>query len=155
MLNRLNPALETIQCSRRFSPEDLLAKSWDTLTEADFRTLADAGWQNASYVKKYRTEALQSTVHYFMRFRIPDSSLEHMLNGILTDPVCGRILRIKGSFQSDDGSWHKLNAVNGKTEIAPVPEGQAVIIVIGEHLSLDAIDRHFRAVNLADGYVCI
>lgn len=155
VLSRLNPALETIQCSRRFSPEDLLAQNWDTLTDDDFRMLSDAGWQNASYVKKYRTEALQSTVHYFMRFRIPDSSLDHMLTGILTDPACGEIHRIKGSFQSDDGNWYKLNAVNGKTEIAPVPEGQAVLIVIGEHLSLDAVDRHIRTVNLADGYVCI
>ena len=155
VLDRLNPALEAIQCSRSFSAEQLFAKSWDTLTDADYQMLRDAGWQHASYVKKYRTEALQSTVHYFMRFRIPDNRLEQLLNDLLTDPACGRILRIKGSFQADDGSWHKLNAVNGKTEIAPVPEGQAVLIVIGEALSLSALDSHIRSVNLADDYVCI
>ena len=45
--------------------------------------------------------------------------------------------------------------VNGNTEIAPVPEGQAVLIVIGEHLSLPAIDAHIKSVNTADDYVCI
>lgn len=155
VLERLNPALAAIQCSRRFSREHLLAKDWDTFTDDDFRQLTEAGWQNASYVKKYRTEALQNTVHYFMRFRIPDEKLKPLLNAILSDPACGEIHRIKGSFQSDDGSWMKLNAVNGKTEIAPVPEGQPVLIVIGEHLSLDAIDWHIRSVNLADDYVCI
>ena len=155
MLERLEPALKTIQCSRRFSPDQIMAQNWDEMTAADYEALTKAGWQNASYIKQFRTEALQSTVHYFMRFRIPDSSLHAMLTALLADPACGKILRIKGSFQSDDGSWHKLNAVNGETEIAPVPEGQPVLIVIGEHLSLDAIDRHIREVNLDDSYVCI
>lgn len=155
VLGKLNPALEAIKCSRRFSPEQILTKKWDLLTEEDFRALGEAGWQHASYVKKYRTEALQSTVHYFMRFRIPDDRLMPMLNDILSDPECGQIHRIKGSYQSDDGSWHKLNIVNGETETASVPEGQAVLIVIGEQLSLPAIDMHIREANTGDDYVSI
>ena len=155
VLGKLNPALAAIRCSRRFSPDQVLAKSWALLTDDDFCMLTEAGWQHASYVKKYRTEALQSTVHYFMRFRIPDEKLMPVIGSILSDPACGRILRIKGSYQADDGTWHKLNAVNGETETAPVPEGQAVLIIIGEHLSLDAIDRHIREANTADDYVCI
>ncbi len=155
VLGKLNPALEAIQCNRRFTAADVLAKNWDALTPQDYLDLSESGYQNASYVKKFRTEALQSTVHYFMRFRIPDSDLEPVLQTVLRDPACGQIHRIKGSFQSDDGSWHKLNMVNGNTEIAPVPEGQAVLIVIGEHLSLPAIDAHIKSVNTADDYVCI
>ena len=155
LLNKLNPALETIRCSRSFSPAQILAKNWDSLTDSDFQMLSEAGWQHASYVKRYRTEALQSTVHYFMRFRIPDAEMLPVIRRILSDPSCGQIHRIKGSFQSDDGAWHKLNAVNRETETAPVPAGQAVLIVIGEQLSLEAIDRYLRAVNTADDYVCI
>ena len=155
VLNRLKPALTAIQCSRSFSPEQITAIPLEKMTPDDFRALTEAGWQHASYVKKYRTEALQSTVHYFMRFRIPEAALKPLLETLLADPECGEIQRIKGSFQSDDGSWHKLNAVNGEIEIAEVPEGQAVLIIIGEHLSLEAIDSHIRAVNTSADYVCI
>ena len=90
-----------------------------------------------------------------MRFQIPDDKISQMVREILQDPECGLVQRIKGSFRSEDGSWHKLNSVNGNLEIAPVPEGQAVLIVIGEYLTLSAIDAHIRAYNTADDYVCI
>ena len=151
----LNAALEKIRCCRRFSESDILARNWDTLTPADYEALSSAGYRNENYVKQFRTEALQSTVHYFMRFQIPDGKIRLMITEILQDPECGQVQRIKGSFCAEDGSWHKLNSVNGELEIAPVPEGQAVLIVIGEHLSLPAIDAHIRAYNIADDYVCI
>ncbi|MCR4761031.1 MAG: GTPase (G3E family) [Oscillospiraceae bacterium] len=152
---RLNAALEKIRCNRRFTETDLLVKNWDALTSSDFEALSAAGYRNENYVKQFRTEALQSTVHYFMRFRIPDGKIGGMVREILQDPECGEVQRIKGSFCAEDGTWYKLNSVNGNLEIAPVPEGQAVLIFIGEHLSLPAIDAHIRAYNTADDYVCI
>ena len=49
----LNQAMVEVQCKRRFSyPDDVLAKPWAQLEEADFQMLEAAGYQHVSFLKK-------------------------------------------------------------------------------------------------------
>lgn len=154
VLAQLNAALEDIRCDRRFSADDLLTRDWDTLTDADFAALASAGFRNASFIKKYHTDMLQSGVHYFMHLRLPEAEIESVIRDIFEDAACGRIYRIKGSLPRENG-WLKLNATAEHVEIAPVAEAQAVLIVIGEQLDRTAIDKHLKAKNTDSEYVSI
>lgn len=154
VLEQLNTALGDIRCDRRFSAEDMLISDWDTLTDADFAALSASGYRNASFIKKFHTDMLQSSVHYFMHIRLPEEEIEAVIRGIFEDAACGRIYRIKGSLPRENG-WLKLNATAETVEIAPAAEAQAVLIVIGEQLDRAAIDNHLKAKNTDAEYVSI
>lgn len=155
MLNRLNQALAAIRCDRQFTAGDVFCRNWDSLTDADFDTLISAGYRNASYVKKYAPDTLRSSVHYFMHIRLPEAEITETLQGIFQDAECGKIYRIKGSLPDENGGWLSINAMPQKTDIRPVMNAQAVIIVIGDGLSLDALNAHFRQHNTDPKFVSI
>ena len=47
-------------------------------------------------------------------------------------------------MQMEDGTWIELNATKSNIRITPVPQGQDVIIVIGEQLAQDAIESYWK-----------
>ena len=155
VLAHLNRALAAISCDRQFRPDELTAKKWSTLSDADLAECENAGYRGAKYVKQFSTEEIGSSVHYFLHIAIPEEQLEAVIGGILQDAACGHIYRIKGSLPAADGRWLKVNATPKKTEISPLPTGQAVLIVIGEEISRSDIDRHLCAVNTDPEYVSI
>lgn len=155
ILDRLNGALAVISCDRRFSPCDLLIRDWDTLTAEDFAALSEAGYRKANYVKQFRTETMQSEVHYFMHVQIPGMRIPEVIESVLGDAECGNIFRIKGALPSEDGRYLKINATPEKTEILPVAEAQSVLIVIGDHVDRARIDTYLKAYNTDPAYVSI
>ncbi len=154
-LAHLSRALTAVQCDRQFTRSDLLAKAWDTLTAEDFDALSQAGYRAASYVKQFQPETYDSAVHYFMHIRIPQAEIASVLNAILHDAGCGSIARLKGSLPAEDGSWLRINATPEKLEIEPVSDAQAVLIVIGNELCYEEIDRQLRSANTDPAYTSI
>lgn len=154
LLNHLNRALTGIQCKRQFCTKDVWARDWNALTEADYEMLQAAGYCNYSYVKQFRTETIQSEVHYFMHLAIPETEIQPLIHQIMSDPSCGKIYRIKGALPIKDG-WLKINATVEKTEISPIPDGQAVLIVIGDNVQKEKIDGHLQPLNTDEKYISI
>ena len=155
ILTHINRALSGIQCPRQFAEKDLLMKSWSDLTEDDFALLSSAGYRSERYVKQFDTDAVESEVHYFMHIGIPEESIPEVLETILNDPECGTIFRIKGALPKSDGKMLKVNAVHGKTELTPVPNGQAVLIAIGDGINFPKLDACLRKHNTNPDYVSI
>ena len=58
---------------------------------------------------------------------------------LLHDARYGHVLRIKG-FIPADGGWVELNAARDAITVQPIPNGQEVLIVIGEGLDKAAIE---------------
>ena len=133
----------------------MLIKDWDALTEQDYDALLSAGYRTSSYVKQYHAETIQSEVHYFMHVRLPEDHITSMVQTILQDPACGTIFRIKGALPTAKGGWLKVNATKEKIELAPVAEGQSVLIVIGDAVCRERIDAHLLAENTDPEYVSI
>ena len=154
ILARINRSLEDIRCDRRFTMQDIIVRDWESFTGEDYRLFRNAGYRGSSYVKKYSPEDIQSSVHYFMHISIPKERIEGLIADILGDESCGSIFRIKGAVPAD-GGWLKINADRERTEIAPVAEGQPVLIVIGDNISCEGIDRHLRPLNSDPEYVFI
>ena len=48
-------------------------------------------------------------------------------------------------FVEDDGRWYELNAAAAGLTTAPIPQGQQVLIVIGEGLDKAAIEARLKA----------
>jgi hypothetical protein len=78
-----------------------------------------------------------------MNMEFTESFLQESCVKILKDPACGKVFRIKGFQKLPDNTWIAINATHQKTEIHPIPNGQAILIVIGEGLHPEAIESYW------------
>ena len=141
-LAHLNRALEACHCARRFAADtDALCKPWDALTDADMQRLDSCGHCQASYVKLHFDEHKAFTSLYFMELHLTLPQLQDAARALFADPACGHILRIKGFLQTAD-SWCELNATRDTMHVEAIPDGQEVLIIIGEELDRSAIEAH-------------
>ena len=46
-------------------------------------------------------------------------------------------------MKDEAGEWLELNAAHQEMRICPIPEGQEVVIVIGEELNEERIQQYF------------
>lgn len=155
ILEHINRSLAGIQCGRKFSMNDIIAKNWGNFTEDDYEAFLSAGYRSSSYVKQFSSETIQSKAHYFMHIHIPEDKIKPVIEGIMSDSECGKIFRIKGALPSDSGKWLKINATSERTEISDVQNGQSVLIVIGDDIDRKRIDDYLKKYNDDDEYVSI
>lgn len=132
----LNRAMESVGCARRFG-SDVIACEWDALTDADFARIMDSGYIPESYVKRH--EALDGAYRslYFLNQPLTADEAREKAQKLLGNPACGNIFRVKGFV--NDGGWLQLNATKKSLSLAPIAQGQEVIIVIGEELNEERI----------------
>ena len=136
-------ALEACKCSRKFGPEEIIAKDWADLTTDDMARIAKCGFRQAS-CEKLRFDAHDAfTSAYFLELGLPPAQLEKNIPSLFTDPACGNVLRVKG-FVEEDGRWYELNAAADGLTAAPIPQGQQVLIVIGEGLDKARLEEDLR-----------
>lgn len=133
---RLNAAAALYGCQRCFD-NDILSKPWEELTDDDFAAIMRSGWHSAAMVKRLTSSdgAYQSV--YFLNSGMDADMIRERVPRLFTDKACGSVFRVKGFFQ-DDG-WQELNATAREMLIQPIPQGQDVLIVIGEDLNEAAI----------------
>ena len=139
VIDHLNRALEHCHCARRFGA-DVLCKDWAALTDADFARIDGCGWRQTSYVKLHFDEHEAFTSLYFLEAGRSVDQLKTAAQTLLHSAQYGHILRIKG-FVPDGGGWVELNAARDTMTVRPIPNGQEVLIVIGEGLQKDAIEK--------------
>ena len=137
-ISRLNRAAERFGCKRRFGA-DVITKPWDELTDADFEEILGSGYRSESFVKRLDTEGYQSV--YFMERSFTEDVLRDKVGKIFADKSCGNVFRIKGFFS--DSGWKELNATREETSVTTIKNGQEIIIVIGEELHEEEINKYF------------
>ena len=139
----LDRALEACKCSRKFGPEEILAKDWADLTGAEMARIAGCGYRQASCEKLHFEEHDAFASAYFLELGLSRARLERNIPSLFGDAACGRVLRVKG-FVEDGGQWYELNATAAGLTAAPIPQGQQVLIVIGEGLDKARLEEELR-----------
>ena len=147
-IGHLNQAMEQVQCRRRFGKE-VLAKDWEQFTAQDWAQIASCGYVLENYVKQQVYADNGYTSLYYMNLGLAEQEVLHRAERMLQDPACGHIFRIKGFFQRDDGSWMECNATRDGIGIHPIEKGQDVLIIIGEDLKEDAVNRYWTGLTAA------
>jgi len=135
---------ETFDPERQAFGEDILAKDWNLLDGADFEKIRDAGFQEYEHIKLQVESRNGFSSLYYMnlnksREQLTEAAEDLMKTGGKT-PGGTRIFRIKGFFQ-ENGVWYELNATHNARKIRRIDEGQDVLIVIGESVNPDQVDR--------------
>lgn len=73
--------------------------------------------------------------------------LQAAADHLFADAACGHVLRVKGFAPDPQGTtgWLELNATAAGRTLEPIPQGQDVLIVIGEGLDKAAIEARLKA----------
>lgn len=168
-VDHINHALKKVKCNRRFNyikavsedfqdgvmvskdsiykkdaPTDLLIKEWDLLTHEDFQHIENSGYKKESYEKKFSMDDNSFDALFFMNIDMSMEDIKKTIADLFHDDSIGKIMRVKG-FTESDGKWYELNATSKGIDIKEIPNGQNVIIVIGEKPDKKIIDGYFRA----------
>ena len=138
----LNNALKNVQCSRVLDKE-IICKDWDTFTEKDYEKILNSGYVMENYTKLFSQddEGFQSV--YYMNKKFTKDELQKIIKEVMDDKKCGNIFRVKGFMKIFDNSWIQLNATHNDIRIEAIDKGQEVIIIIGEELDKQRLDKHF------------
>ncbi len=138
----LNNALKNVRCSRVLDKE-IICKDWDTFTEKDYEKILNSGYVMENYTKLFSQddEGFQSV--YYMNKKFTKDELQKIIKEVMDDKKCGNIFRVKGFMKISDNSWIQLNATHKEIRIEPIDKGQEVIIIIGEELDKQRLDKHF------------
>ena len=138
-------ALERCKCSRRFAPEEILQKDWAELTDADLAAIAACGHRQASCEKLHFDEHEAFSSLCFLEQHLTLQQLQAAADRLFADPACGHVLRVKGFAPDEQNSWLELNATAAGKTLAPIMQGQDVLIVIGEGLDKAAIEARLKS----------
>ena len=128
-LAHLEQALARCKCSRRFAPEELWFRDWDTLTDAELSALERAGHRPASFEKLHFDEHDAFASLCFLEHGLSGKALCEAAQELFAAAHCGHILRVKGFAPAPDG-WLELNATAAGQTTARLEQGQEVLIVI-------------------------
>lgn len=140
----LEQAIKKVGCRRSLFGH-IIASDWEQFTEEDYQRLMNCGYEPASYRKTDAAAAFDSL--FFMNLELTAEELKERTARLFEEPGCGHILRVKGFVKAEDGRWLELNATRREQTLAVSPDGQEVLIVIGEQLSKETIGRILKGKN--------
>ena len=138
----LRTALARFHATRELKERDFFVKDWETLTDADFAELLQAGYTVEGHVKLNLEDENGYQSLFFMNLELGKDALEQAVQEIYADAACGGVFRVKGFVHED--VWYEINATRHEFRVKPMSIGQHVIIVIGEHMDEEAIRSHLE-----------
>ncbi len=161
----INDALKKMKCNRIFRYDDdgnilnsgvehaendsnnsydLIARDWDELTKADYEVIENSGFKTYSCEKKISMDDNGFDALFFMNLDMDLKMINAAIEKLFSDSNVGRVIRVKG-FANENDNWYEINATKKEISVNPISHGQDVIIVIGEDLDRNEIDRCFLA----------
>ncbi len=143
-INQLNRSLELVKCRRRFTEGEpgLWMKPWDKFTDEDLAQITVCGYKDWGYEKRFVDRDNDFQTEYLMNIPLDYETVIERVDQLMRDEKFGKIFRIKGFHQKNDGSWIQINMNQKNKTVTPIEEGQNILIVIGEHLESEGI-KHY------------
>ena len=169
--DHIEQALKAIRSDRHFDLGGMIiAKDWDQLTDEDYRMISTSGYTESAFVKSFDMDHNAFGSLFFMNVSLSREEVIENIRKIFQDPAAGHVLRIKGFVKEQPGvgtdsevgtdsragtgraagtdkagsgsPWYEINATSKALKVGPIPEGQEIIIVIGENLHEEVIDAY-------------
>ncbi len=142
----MNEVLEENKCRRRFEADECELENWDDFDDSDFERLLKSGYRLEDHVKQQVSKENNFDSVYLMNMEIEPSELKKTAEKVLDDEECGNVFRIKGFLKSEE-KWYELNATRREIKLEEIENGQSVVIIIGEKLNREKIEKIFEKYN--------
>ncbi len=135
LLVRLNDILQRFQCKK--------VLTMDMVQEEDYAKILQSGYTNDYYKKYWYSEEEGFTSLYYLDFDMSVEDLEKKMEQVFAHPESyGNVFRIKGFLKQED-TWVEINASKDAKKIETIREGQKVLIMIGENLNQEELEKVF------------
>ncbi len=140
-VEHLNRTLGNIDCKRRFEPgKDVISCSMKELTDAELDAVYSCGYMTENYRKMQIDDNISFKSLYFMNTGIDKKRISELAGKLLASHEYGEVFRVKGFVKEVDG-WCQINATHNGITVDDIAMGQDVLIVIGENLKKDEIEK--------------
>ncbi|MCR5594875.1 MAG: GTPase (G3E family) [Lachnospiraceae bacterium] len=140
---RINTCLEEFKCKRIIQENDCVAVCLTDIDPETIRTIADCGYKRFSHVKIPVIDSGHYGSKFCYHLELTYDELVHALKGVFSSRECGNIFRIKGYMNTKDRGWIEINSTpEDPVCILPADESENVIIIIGENMSTEAIQKY-------------
>lgn len=138
----MNEVMKEFHCSRIFG-DDIITGNWEFFDESDFEKISRCGYRIEDHIKYQVSQdnGYRSLFYFYVKMREQD--IRENAERIFSDSAFGNVHRIKGFVETETGRWLQINAVPGRMEIRERERGQNALIVIGENLNRELIDKCF------------
>lgn len=146
LVEKTNEIMQELKCEKRISKKfGMSCKKWQDFTNKDYEGILNSSYSVYDLVKVYSEDNDYESL-YYMNYGFDKAALYSLSKEIFEDISCGNVFRIKGfasCTEAEDtvNKWLKLNATVDEISIDPINVGQEIIIVIGEKLDKENIDR--------------
>lgn len=141
VVQKLNAKLSSIGAQRKLSPKDLMLYDHKKSTEDSFVRLETSGYRMTDYVKRYSMDDIGFDSIYLMDMNYNKESLDRISKVLFSDKKIGNVIRVKGFFEESAGSWKEYNVTRSSSSVKAVPQGQRIVIIIGEDLDKKSIEE--------------
>lgn len=138
----MNEVMKEFHCSRIFG-DDVIVKNWELFDECDFVKISTCGYRIEDHIK-YQVEqdnGYRSLFYFYVK--MGGQEIRETVEKIFSDTAFGNVHRIKGFVETQTGRFIQINAVPGRIVIEERDRGQNALIVIGENLNRELIDKCF------------
>lgn len=116
--------------------------SFEEASARDYAVIQKSGYTNDYYKKFWHNQEEGFESLYYLNFSMDASELRSKVEQIMRDPAYGNVFRVKG-FLKQENAWLQLNGTREDLKLEPIPEGQQVLIIIGEQLEKDRLQQVF------------
>ncbi len=149
-VERLNALIAFFEGGRTL--ENVCAKDWEELTDADFEAFGSSGFHRAGHIRMTmdheQVYAACITAGYCRDMR----DLTERIARMMSDPGCGRVIRAKGYVRDFDGNVYEVNCTPGERSVTPAKDiKRGTLTVIGQDLSEKALAAFFLTKGDAPG----
>ena len=141
-VKRIKAALIECKCNRDID-DAVIYKETLSLTNEDFDKISTSGYNMSSYKKTWSQDESGFESIYFLNKTLTVKQFEDKTNMMMNNTEYGNVFRVKGFLHSEDDTWIEVNATRKNMTITPIAKGQEVIIVIGEGLNKELIEKMF------------
>ena len=141
-VKRIKAALIECKCNRDID-DAVIYKETLSLTNEDFDKISTSGYNMSSYKKTWSQDESGFESIYFLNKTLTVKQFEDKTNMMMNNTEYGNVFRVKGFLHSEDDTWIEVNATRKHMTITPIAKGQEVIIVIGEGLNKELIEKMF------------
>ena len=140
---RIKKALVECKCNRDID-DAVIYKETLELNNDDFDIISASGYHMSSYKKTWSQDESGFESVYFLNITLTVQEFKEKTEKVMNDEKYGNVFRVKGFLHNEDDTWTEVNATRKDMAITPITKGQEVIIVIGEKLKKDLIEKLFK-----------
>ena len=135
-LSYINSIMNESKCSRIFNQNDIIY-----FDKINFDNIINSGYHSYDHIKIPVIYDSNYDSVYILDKNIQYDDLKELSKELFSGEF-GSVNRIKGFITKGD-SWYSVNITTESYNISPISDGQKVIIIIGENINKEKIEKLF------------